>query len=129
MAYNKVVMKRGTYVKGYQLTVLTTDKDYTLDIDTNRSALVANVQLIADDSDAGDYYTIEHISTTAAGFSVIKTLGNTIYNPGPGAGFAFDFPALEPINSGESLRITYTHAASTAAISVNVYVTFIGPTT
>ena len=127
MALSKLVMKRGTYIKGYQLTVSTTAKDYTLDVDRTDSFFVTNVQLLADDSDSGDYYTVSHLDTTAAGASIKRKLGDTLYNPGPGMAVSLDFPGIEYFDPDDSLRVTYTHAASTASIAVTAYVTFVGP--
>ena len=87
MALHKLVMKRGSYFKGYKLNVSATTGDYVLHIDkTNLQWFVNSVQLVPDDSGAGDYFTIAHYDTTTGG-NLVRTLGDTIYNLGPRLGF------------------------------------------
>lgn len=123
MALNKLVMKRGTFFKGYQLTVGSAAGDYVLWIDSTKPFYVCSLQFIADASGAGDYISIGHYSTTSGG-KVVRALGETLYNPGAGAALSVDFPAIEPFEAKEGLNVTYTNAAS-IAVSMNVYVEFI----
>lgn len=124
MALPKKVKQGGSYFKGYQLTVDAGAGDYVLNISQTNGFMVNGIQLLPDDSGAGDYVTIEHRADTSAGAKVLETLADTIYNPGPGAAVALALPAIEPFQKDEDLRVTYTNAGG-VAVSLNVYVEFI----
>ena len=124
MALQKHVKVGGSYIKGYQLSVTTDAGNYILYVDPDNNFVVEALELIASDSGSGDYYTLAHVTTTGADQEVTKTLGDTIYNPGPGVGWSHDFPALEYFSRGEALKITYTNAAS-VPLDVTVYISFV----
>jgi hypothetical protein len=59
--------------------------------------------------------------------ATLATLAETIYNPGAGIAISFDFPALEPMDANEPLRLTYTNTAG-KAVAVHCIVEYGGIT-
>ena len=124
MAIDKLAMKRGTFFKGYQMTVATAAGDYVLNIPMTKDMYVNSMEFLNDDSGAGDLITIGHYESSAADAILVSSIAETLYNPGPGRPYKMEFPALEHLQEGHDLRVTYTNAGS-VPIDHHTYVEFI----
>ena len=120
MALPKRVKHGGSFFKGYQLAVLSTAGAYVLHISRPENFVVNSITFICSDSGAGDYLTAEVYNTTSGG-SLLTTLAESMYNPGPGVSMILGFPALEHVAANNDLRFTYVNSGS-VALDVNVYV-------
>jgi len=117
MPYGKRVVRKGTHLKGYKLTVEASTGDYVLDLSLASGSGLSSISVIPDEYGAGDYYKLEHLDANG---TVLNTFAETIYNIGAYIAKDFELPAFQVINAGESLKLTYTNAAG---IAMNVYVT------
>jgi len=124
MALHKKVKLGGTYFKGYQLTVNATPGDYVLHISEPISHMVSGMTITPDAYGIGDYMTIAHYTDVGAGATLIDTLADTVYNPGAVAAYNLTFPAIEPFEHAEDLRVTYTNVAG-VAVNVSILVEFV----
>jgi len=123
MALEKRVKIGGSYYKGYELIVSSGVGDYILDIAQTASATINSLAVTPDEYGAGDYFTVTHLNSATT--STVIVLADTIYNPGSNTATLFDFPALEPMEPNDVLRVTYTNAA-TKAVNVHVIVEYVG---
>lgn len=116
MAISKRSMVGGCYYKGYKLVVSATPGSYTLDMTLSTKACAANgLTVIPDSYGAGDHFKLEHLDAS----NVVKALmADTIYNVGKNVSWIFDFAALELLEVGHKLRLTYTNVAG---VELNVY--------
>jgi hypothetical protein len=124
MALPKKIKIGGALVQGYQLGVAGAAGDYVKHITMTKDFVVSGIEILVDDSGAGDYFTITHVDTTAASGVTIDTLATSIYNPGPGRSWTYDLPAAEPFKPNESMKVVYTNAGG-VAIDCRINVTFI----
>ena len=116
MALTKRSQVGGAYYKGYKLTVSATPGDYVLDMTlSDRSCAANGITVVPDVYGAGDYFKLEHLNSANV---VQALLADTVYNIGAHIAWLFDFPALELMDAGDKLRLTYTNAAGKA---MNVY--------
>ena len=123
MAMGKSVKIGGAYYKGHELLVSSSAADYVVDMVAPSAAAINSVNITPDMYGAGDKFTLTHLTSDTAG--TLAILAEDIYNPGANAGTAFDFPALEKMNTGESLRLTYTNTASVSG-AVHIVVEYVG---
>jgi hypothetical protein len=124
VALPKKVKQGGSYYKGYQLSVPASTGDWVLHIDTAISRVVNGMTFIADAYGIGDNWSVGHYANTTTGAALVDAIANSVYNPGENVAISLDFPALEPMNPGEDLRVTYSNVASTA-VSLTVVVEFV----
>ena len=124
-ALAKQVKIGGSLFKGHQLSVGDSAASYVMHIDTAIARVMNSIILIADDSRAGDYMTIVHNNSTAGTITTVDTLGESLYNPGPGAPLTLPLSALEPFKAGEDLLVTYVTATSGDALTLSAYVEFV----
>jgi len=109
-------MVGGAYYKGYKLTVAAAPADYVLDMTmAAKSCAINGITVVPDKYGAGDYFKLEHLSSTNA---VKSLIADTVYNVGKSASWLFDFPAYELMDAGDKFRLTYTNVAG---IAMNVY--------
>jgi ABC-type Fe3+ transport system substrate-binding protein len=109
-------MVGGAYYKGYKLTVNAAIGDYILDMTmTDKSCALNGITVVPDKYGAGDYFKLEHLNSANV---VQALLSDTVYNVGAQAAWLFDFPAMELMDAGDKLRLTYTNVAG---IALNVY--------
>ena len=124
MALNKSVKIGGAFYKGFELLVSDTPGDYILDMTLDANCVVNSISFTCDVYGAGDTMTLKHLNTANKSVGLIA---ESIYNPGAGITIAFDFPALEPMQPNEPLRLTYTNAAG-KAIAIHTIVEYGGIT-
>jgi hypothetical protein len=116
MALPKRVMVGGAYYRGYMLVVDAVIGDYQLDMTVASKACAANgITVVPDKYGAGDHFKLEHLNSANV---VLALLADEIYNIGAHAAWLFDFPAMELMDAGDKLRLTYTNVAG---IEMNVY--------
>ena len=116
MALPKRVMTGGSYYKGYKLVVAAVAADYVLDMILSAKACAANgLTVIPDAYGVGDHFKVEHLNAANV---VQALLIDTVFNVGKNAAWLFDFAALERMDAGNKLRLTYT---SVAGVALNVY--------
>jgi ABC-type Fe3+ transport system substrate-binding protein len=109
-------MVGGAYYKGYKLTVNAAIGDYILDMTmTDKSCALNGITVVPDKYGAGDYFKLEHLNSANV---VQALLSDTVYNVGAQAAWLFDFPAMELMDAGDKLRLTYTNVAG---VALNVY--------
>ena len=111
MALAKLVKVGGSYYKGFKLTVDAAPGNYVLDMTLTDKACAANCLSVTPDMyGAGDYFKVEHLD----GDSVVKALlVENVYNVGKSVTQIFDFPALELLDAGHKVRLTYVSVAGT----------------
>ena len=118
MALTKRPMVGGAYYKGNKLTVDATPGDYILDMTLSSKGCAANgIAITPDEYGAGDYFKLEHLDASNV---VQALLIETVYNIGKNVTQIFDFPALELLDAGHKIRLTYTNVAGT---EMSVYTT------
>ena len=112
MALTKRSQVGGAYYKGSRLSVLGDVGDYVLDMTlSDRSCAANGITIVPDKYGAGDYFKLEHLNSA----NVVQALiADTIYNIGAHIAWLFDFPALELMDAGDKLRLTYTNVAGVA---------------
>jgi len=116
MALTKRSQVGGAFYKGYKLIVSATPGDYQLDMTlSDRSCAANGITVVPDVYGAGDYFKLEHLNSSNV---VQALLAETVYNIGAHIAWLFDFPALELMDAGDKLRLTYTNVAGKA---MNVY--------
>jgi len=118
MALPKRFMVGGSYCKGYKLVVAAVIGDYVLDMTLATKASAANGIVVTPDVyGAGDYFKLEHVNADGV---VLALLIERVYNIGKSVTQLFDFPALELLDAGHKMRLTYTNVAG---LAMNVYTT------
>ena len=116
MALDKRTKIGGAYFQGFRLIVSSAPGNYVLDMAQTGAAGINSLTVIPDQYGAGDTLTISHMNSDT---TITKaTLATNLYNMGRNVSQVFDFPALEDMRTGESLRLTYVN---TASIAMNVY--------
>ena len=122
MALPKRVKTGGIYYKGHKLAVSSAPGSYVLAVIPSTTQCAVNaVSVTPDSGGTDDYFDIAVMNTTAAsGGTVVKQIATGIYNRGGGISLGFDFAALQLMDIGDSLRITYVNVAS---IAMPVYIT------
>jgi hypothetical protein len=122
MALTKKVKIGGSYYKGFELIVASETGEYILDMELASAATVNSLSATPDAYGSGDFFKLEHLN--AAG-ETLAVLADKIFNLGAGIGVSFDFPALEPLATGDKLRLTYSNAAG-GAVTVHTLVEYVG---
>lgn len=118
MALTKRSRIGGGYYKGYKCAVSVAAGDYVTYLINTSGAAINGISVTPDGYGAGDTMKIEHYSDTAGTGSCMAILAEDIYNQGAGSVVMFDFPAMELVQNGESIKFTYINAAS---VAMNVY--------
>lgn len=118
MALTKRPMVGGAYYKGYVLAVGAAPGDHVtnLMLMADKSCAVNGITIVPDKYGALDHFKLEHIHSGA----VVALIADNVYNVGAHIAWLFDFPALELMDAGDILRLTYTNVAG---VAMNVYVT------
>ena len=124
-ALQKSVKIGGSYYKGYELLVSSAAGAYVLDMAIDAPCVINSISITADVYGAGDTMQLKHMNATTS--RSLAMIGETIYNAGANVSVGFDFPALEPMEANEPLRLTYTNVA-TKAIAVHTIVEYGGIT-
>ena len=116
MAIPKQVKVGGSFYKGYKLVVGAGAGNYQLDMTYADPCVINGITVIPDKYGAGDYFKLEHFK--ADGTTLRRTIVETVFNVGANAAWLFDFIALERMEAGEKLYLTYTNVAG---VALNVY--------
>jgi hypothetical protein len=122
MALAKRVKRGGSYYQGYELIVSAGVGDYILDIVQPDASNINSISVTPDEYGAGDKFNLSHLDTDE---NVVALLAKDIYNQGGNVATMFDFPALEDMQPGETLRLTYTSDAG-GALNIHAIVEYIG---
>ena len=117
MALAKRIKIGGGYFKGHVLAVASDTGSYVL-VMTNDNAVINGISITPDAYGVGDTMKLEHRADIAGTGRVISILAEDINNIGANAVVGLDLPSAEPINSDESLVLTYIN---TAGVAMNVY--------
>ena len=118
MALSKRVKIGGAYYKGYVCVVSSTPGNYTTVITNTSGAAINGVSITPDDYGALDTMKVEHFNDSVGTGSCLAILAEDIHNVGANSGILLDFPSMELVNSGESIKFTYIN---TASVAMNVY--------
>ena len=118
MSLAKKVKIGGGYYKGTKCTIAAAAGNYTTYLINTRGAAINGISITPDGYGPGDTMKIEHYNDTAGTGSCMAILAEDIYNQGAGSVIMFDFPAMELVESGESIKFTYIN---TASVAMNVY--------
>ncbi|GAG53818.1 unnamed protein product [marine sediment metagenome] len=119
MAIAKQVKIGGAYYKGYTIDVLSAAGTYStfMALTTGGSA-VNSVSIIPDSAGAGDKINMFHTANSTGGKNV-ATLAEDIPNLGAKVPINLDLIAMERIDAGEALKVSYINVAS---IAMNVHI-------
>ena len=126
MPVPKHVKQGGIYYQGYFITVASVVGSYPIAIAPaagTKACAVLGISITPDSKGAGsgDYFDIAHMNTTGVtGGVLIKQIATGIRNIGGGVAQSFDFGAMQMLDTGDSLRVTYVNSASQA---MPVYIT------
>ena len=114
MALPKRVKVGGSYYKGTIMSVAASSGDYVAFLTISSGGCAVNgITVIPEKAGSGDSIKLEHMSG-ASGGNILATLAETIPNMGAGIPLNFDFFAMEMVNAGESIKLTYTNTALTS---------------
>lgn len=116
MALDKRVKVGGSCFEGFRLIVSSAPGSYILDMSQTGRAGINSVTIIPDGYGAGDRMTLSHMNSGTT--QTLANLASNLYNMGRNVSQVFEFPALEDMQIGEPLRLTYVN---TASIAMNVY--------
>ena len=125
MALTKRVKQGGSYYQGNELIVSSAPADYILDIVQTGAATINSLSVTPDTYGQGDTFDVQHLSSDTQ--TVIALLANNINNLGKNVSILFDLPALELMDAGDILRLSYTNTAS-EALAVHTIVEYVGLT-
>ena len=118
MALGKRVKVGGAYYRGYYCIVSSTPGNYTTLITNTSGAAINGMSITPDDYGVLDKMKVEHFSDADGTGSCMAILAEDIHNAGANSGILLDFPAMELVNPGESIKFTYVN---TASVALNVY--------
>jgi len=118
MALPKRVMVGGAYYKGYVLAVGAGPGDHILNlmVMADKSCAINGITIVPDKYGASDHFKLEHVNSSG---TVVALIADNVYNVGAHIAWMFDFPAMELMDAGDILRLTYTNVAG---IAMNVYI-------
>ncbi|KKN51697.1 hypothetical protein LCGC14_0619840 [marine sediment metagenome] len=122
MAIAKRVKQGGIIYQGKKITVDSASGDYPVAIvPSTRACAVNGVSVTPDSAGLDDYIDIAHVTTTATtGGVVVKQIATGIFNIGGGVTISLDFGAMQMLDAGHSIRVTYVN---TASVAMPVYIT------
>ena len=118
MALPKRIKIGGGYYKGYHCIVSADTGDYTTLITHTSGMAVNSITITPDNYGAGDKMKVEHFSDSLGVGKCLAILAEDIYNAGASSTFHIDLPAAELVDTGESVKFTYTNVAG---VALNVY--------
>lgn len=118
MALAKRVKVGGAYYRGYKCAVSSVAASYTTIIANTSGAAINGLSITPDDYGALDKMKIEHFSDASGTGNCMAVLAEDIYNVGAHTAIMLDFPSMELVNNGESIKFTYVN---TASVAMNVY--------
>lgn len=118
MALSKRVKVGGAYYRGYKCAVSSTPANYTTIIANTSGVAINGVSITPDDYGALDKMKLEHFSDASGTGRCMAILAEDIYNVGAHTAIMLDFPSMELVNNGESIKFTYVN---TASVALNVY--------
>ena len=121
MALPKRVKNGGTLYKGDNLTVSSATGDYVMAIRPSTTGFAVNGISVTPSTRALiDSFSLQHVDTVATvGGNIRYTLIDGVFNQGAEVSINFDFPTIQLIPEGESLRFIYTNTA-TEAMTVGI---------
>ena len=111
MALSKKVKIGGGYYRGYICTVNSASGNYTAIMTNTSGAAVNGISITPDGYGSGDTMKLEHYDDVGGTGTVLAILAEDIYNQGKNSAIMFDFPAMELVNVGESIKFTYVNTA------------------
>lgn len=122
MALPKRVKTGGIFYRGHKINVLSAPGNYVIAIAPSTTACAVNGISVTPDSDAvNDYFDVAYVNTTGtSGGTIVKQIASGIYNLGGGITISLDFAAMQLMDIGESIRVTYVN---TASVAMPVYIT------
>jgi len=125
MALPKRTKEGGIRYYGYKIDVASTPGSYPVAlIPSTTNCAVNGLSVTPDSAGTYDYFDVAHVDTTATtGGKVIKQIATNVYNIGGGITVTLDFAALQMLDAGNSIRVTYVN---TASIAMPVYITVEG---
>ena len=125
MALPKRTKEGGIRYYGYKLDVASTPGDYPIALVPSQTNCAVNgLSVTPDSAGANDYFDVAHVDTTGAtGGKIIKQIATGVYNIGGGITISLDFAAMQMLDSGDSVRVTYVN---TASVAMPVYITIEG---
>lgn len=126
MALQKRVKIGGSYYEGGELIVGTALGAHILDITQTSSCMVNSFSVTPDAYGQGDTFTLAHLNSAAS--QTLAVLAKDIYNLGASLTVSFDFPAFEPLLPGERIRLTYTKADTSQAVTLHTIIEYGGIT-
>jgi len=118
MALTKRIKVGGGYYKGYKCVVSSAAADYSSVIVNTSGAAMNALSVTPDEYGSGDTIKVVHYNDASGTGTVLAILAEDINNVGKNASIMFDFPAAELVNDGESVKFSYTNAAS---VAMNIY--------
>lgn len=118
MALHKQVKVGGGYYKGYRTVVSSASGNYTTIITNTSGVAINGISITPDDYGAGDTMKLEHFNDVSGTGKIMAILAEDIHNVGANSAILLDFPAMELVNSTESIKFTYIN---TASVAMNVY--------
>ena len=118
VALHKRVKVGGGYYRGYMCTVNAASGSYVSLIVNTSGAAINGISIIPDGYGSGDTMKVEHWDDVGGTGTCKAILAEDIYNQGAGSAIMFDFPAMELVDAGESIKFTYIN---TASVAMNVY--------
>lgn len=116
MALPKRVKTGGIYYQGKKISVLSAAGSYVTSIIPSSTACAVNgISVIPDSAGLNDYVDVAHVTTTGTtGGTVVKQIATNVYNMGGGITISMDFAAMQLLDQGDSIRVTYVNSASVA---------------
>lgn len=126
MALPKKIKIGGGYYKGYKCAVAAGAGAYSTLITNASGAAMNSLSITPDFYGGGDTMTITHYADAGGAGKVLAILGEVLHNVGAHSAISLDFPAAELVDSGQSVKFTYTNSAGTASGSVYLIAEWVG---
>ena len=124
MPLPKRVKEGGIFYLGNKITVASAAGDYPIALTPTggtKAGAIVGLSVTPDSSGLFDYFDVAYVNTTGAtGGKIVKQIATSVYNLGGGITISLDFAAMQLIDIGESIRVTYVN---TASIAMPVYIT------
>ncbi len=122
MAVPKRVKTGGIFFVGKKITVASAAGNYPISIVPSKTnCAIMGLSITPDSAGVDDFVDVAHVRTTATtGGVVVKQIATNVYNMGGGISIGLDFGAMQLLDRGDSLRVTYVNGAS---VAMPVYIT------
>jgi len=119
MALSKRLKIGGVYYRGDVCAVGAVTGNHAVVITNTSGAVINGISITPDDYDAGEKMSLIHYDDSAGTGATLAILADDIYNVGKNATIMLDFPALELVHKGQSLKFIYNNSSGNAK---NVYI-------